>query len=155
MKALRISMAILLIPFINLGQTNQEQVIRTTEKTAQSAEMQAAKALTGSLIISEGFKEPDNASTNLGEIEVGYSIYPNPASDILYIDFTSEKQTKVVVEVFDVQGKQMEGLYRIVDIFGTTKEKLNISPLSDGNYFIRFKDKENRMLETVKFQKVE
>ncbi len=70
-----------------------------------------------------------------------FMIYPNPADDIL--SFTHANTTEVfAVSIFDVQGREvLNGRY-------SSGEKINISHIKSGTYFVRFNN-----LETIKLIK--
>ncbi|HLO56786.1 MAG TPA: leucine-rich repeat domain-containing protein [Saprospiraceae bacterium] len=76
------------------------------------------------------------------DITTEVSIYPNPVTNILYLD-TNEHWTKA--EIFDIAGRIM----RSVSLDSST---MNVSDLQSGTYFIRLKDGEK--VELVKFVKI-
>ncbi|MBL0101354.1 MAG: T9SS type A sorting domain-containing protein [Saprospiraceae bacterium] len=69
-------------------------------------------------------------------------MYPNPVSDILYLD-TNENWTKA--EIYDISGRIM----RSVSLDGLT---IDVSGLESGTYFLRLKNGEKVGL--VKFVKI-
>jgi hypothetical protein len=69
--------------------------------------------------------------------EVSFSIYPNPASTTVNINYLLNSESDVQVSVFNVTGN----LIRAIDL-GTLREQahnltLNISDLRNGMYFVR------------------
>lgn len=88
-------------------------------------------------------------STNTAKEEgLNISLYPNPASDIIYIENgdLSEVQDQFKVEVWDAVGNNI----KVVQEFGFNKLRLNVSTLSSGVYFIRIFSRENEYLITKK-----
>jgi len=80
--------------------------------------------------------------TNTQDLYTNINTYPNPVSDILYLD-TNENWTKA--EIFDIAGRIM----RSVNLHSSS---MDVSDLQSGTYFIRLKDGERVGL--VKFVKI-
>jgi hypothetical protein len=82
-------------------------------------------------------------STYQNSQEEKLSVYPNPASDQLKIDFLSDGNILLDIEVIDLTGKvvlKYEGRVNIEqDIF---KAELDISSLQRGVYFVKLKQGE-------------
>jgi hypothetical protein len=82
-------------------------------------------------------------STYQNSQEEKLSVYPNPASDQLKIDFLSDGNILPDIEVIDLTGKvvlKYEGRVNIEqDIF---KAELDISSLQRGVYFVKLKQGE-------------
>jgi hypothetical protein len=82
-------------------------------------------------------------STYQSTQEEKLSVYPNPASDQLKIDFLSDSNILPDIEVIDLTGKvvlKYEGRVNIEqDIF---KAELDISSLQRGVYFVKLKQGE-------------
>ncbi len=76
------------------------------------------------------------------DITTEINIYPNPVTDILYLD-TNENWTKA--EIYDISGRIM----RSVSLDNST---MNVRELESGTYFIRLKDGEK--VGVVKFVKI-
>lgn len=64
------------------------------------------------------------------------SAFPNPASELLQVNFFSEKPAVTVVELFDATGKQIQ-LYNEGISSGSKSVQLNTSGLSSGLYFLK------------------
>lgn len=80
--------------------------------------------------------------TNTQDLYTNINTYPNPVSDILYLD-TNENWTKA--EIFDIARRVM----RSVNLHSSS---MDVSDLQSGTYFIRLKDGERVGL--VKFVKI-
>jgi hypothetical protein len=75
-------------------------------------------------------------------------IFPNPASEILYIDLPGSMQQILSVEVHNVMGEKLIKLVKP----GSQQISLNISQLPKGNYVVTiFSTKEKRVARFVKF----
>jgi hypothetical protein len=73
-----------------------------------------------------GIKDAGNMNT--------LSIYPNPVSDLLYVDGITFKNSKIEIQISDMQGKIVKSLNNFI---GTEKISIDISELSNGNYLIQ------------------
>jgi Leucine-rich repeat (LRR) protein len=80
--------------------------------------------------------------TNTQDLYTNINTYPNPVSDILYLD-TNDHWTKA--EIFDIAGRIM----RTVSLNG---QSIDVNGLESGTYFIRFKDRDK--IGLVKFVKI-
>lgn len=87
-----------------------------------------------------------NPTTGLNEptFENEFSIYPNPADEILTINFNHNVNPNRQIQVFNSIGM----LIKVVSVTQTTQ--LDISDLSNGLYFVRLK---NNPQQTTKFFK--
>ncbi len=81
--------------------------------------------------------------------ESSFSFYPNPATDYLNIDFSSEKSFVATLSVYDLSGKTLTKISQNVNK-GNNSLKVNTTGLNAGTYFMRVSDK-NSSLKTQKF----
>jgi hypothetical protein len=65
------------------------------------------------------------------------TVYPNPATDIVKLSFTLQKNEKIVIIVYDLSGNIVINKAKTNLIQGTQTISLNTSQLKDGSYFIR------------------
>ena len=66
---------------------------------------------------------------------VGLSVYPNPVSDILNVSFASEKASKAIATLVDIQGKTVKTLSFDASS-GTNTASINIADINNGSYFL-------------------
>lgn len=78
----------------------------------------------------------------------GFSIYPNPAKNIINIEFNQEINYKTTINLLDITGKV---LYSKPYVNDTHIEKINLSGLTNGMYFIKICT--NDKVEVEKFVK--
>jgi hypothetical protein len=86
-------------------------------------------------------------------------VYPNPASDIINVEvsrFKYQDLTEIKFEIYDAIGINVNGLCHseaggVYD--GELHYHLNMNELSNGIYFIRILDKENKVIGNGKFVK--
>jgi len=130
-------------PAISVGFTIGEPVVFT--------------GLGSGIILSQGFEQPDKplitsvpSSTSLLYVNA----FPNPVKDQLYIQLNSSNLDRLQLEVFDVQGKRMQGeqdinvLTSMGDILS-----LDFSSFVPGIYFIRIWSDINHFNNVIKIIK--
>jgi hypothetical protein len=99
---------------------------------------------------SYGMKTPaffsiDNFTTNysVGINELtsisNISIYPNPTSDNIYINYSTSKENNITATIGDVTGEQIINLKK-QNIIGQNTIKLETSTLESGIYFVELND---------------
>ena len=72
---------------------------------------------------------------NNSEILTGFSVYPNPTSGKLSIEFTTQSKTKLKMNVKDLLGKNI--LMNVVEaVEGTNTKQIDLSHLAKGMYFL-------------------
>ena len=74
--------------------------------------------------------------------------YPNPATDLVYVDFTLEEKSDVTVQVFDVSGKAITTLAANVAL-GTGAHQLRWAPQEAGLYLIRVSTPDSALTKRV------
>lgn len=65
-----------------------------------------------------------------------FSMYPNPCKDWLNINFDLKASSKVVIDITDINGKQVTNLLNSKES-GNVSKKFNTGNLANGNYFVR------------------
>lgn len=103
--------------------------------------------LEGTVMIRPVFGKDINISTNVEQPDpfdqTEYTIYPNPAQDILNINIKDNSTNQYRVTIFDIYGKTY--LDRSLD-----ESYIDISTINNGVYFIRITDNQ-RVSTTKKF----
>jgi len=99
----------------------------------------------GNIVISdrtEGFilVAPGNLSVDENELKDGFSITPNPASDLLTISSLNNAINKI--EIFDVTGKRVF----MEDRINTNSRSVPVSALSKGMYFVRVNNSSSKKI---------
>lgn len=75
-----------------------------------------------------------------------WSVYPNPANDVLYIECNVDFDGKI--EIYNLMGSKM--LQKSVVSNGSNKIEMDVSLLKDGVYMLMVRDKENNFIKTQK-----
>lgn len=70
------------------------------------------------------------------------NVYPNPAQEMVTVDFESINSTEVLVKIMDAKGAQIQMIERSI-FSGTNKIELNTSGLKEGIYVIQLIDGES------------
>lgn len=101
--------------------------------------------------ITEGVQQAYEITTlSAGETSAqqeGILLYPNPFSEYLYIDFTTENYKNAEYQLFDTQGKLIRK-----DMISRIKSELNLSSLPSAVYIIRI-SRNGEHLKTFKIIK--
>lgn len=66
-------------------------------------------------------------------LDANISVYPNPSSEKLTVDFTALKDKKILLEIVDAQGKKVKV---IQGLHTSSKATIDISGLTKGNYIL-------------------
>ncbi len=74
--------------------------------------------------------------------------YPNPATDLVYVDFTLVEKSDVTVEVFDISGKAITTLAANLAL-GTGAHQLRWAPHQAGLYLIRVSTPDSALTKRV------
>ncbi len=76
--------------------------------------------------------------------ETVISVYPNPFTDIMYLNFNVTKQSRIGIEIIDITGRTIQNLIDMEYEAGTYSETVNLGHMSSGRYFVLYKsDYEN------------
>jgi len=81
------------------------------------------------------------------------SIYPNPVSDWLNLEFTSSARGLVSIQLFDLSGKKVSGLFS--QILTPGKHKLNLPVNSDiprGNYLLEVRNNDSKQINRIQIK---
>ena len=84
-----------------------------------------------------------NKTINLKSI---FNIYPNPANDMLTIQFASDENSEIAVSLLDIFGRKVYNSDFIYSFAGNINQEINVTSLTQGIYFIQISDKNNLLL---------
>ena len=70
-------------------------------------------------------------------LDLKFSIYPNPANNILTLDFTSKNNDKSVLSITNIVGEKIKE-FQINTVSGINTLNLNLEGINNGVYFINF-----------------
>lgn len=75
------------------------------------------------------------------------SVFPNPTSEVVNIHFDLERESTMLVEIFNVEGKLVEVLHRPNRYLQSGSHQLQWNPLHSGQYFVKFFDGQSQKVE--------
>ncbi len=85
---------------------------------------------TGQIVNAEDFKLDELGTEDVEQLDFNFSVYPNPTSDVLFLNF--EKEGKQQVSIYNVSGKLVDSQW--VDF--SNEASVNVSNLPKGVYLI-------------------
>jgi hypothetical protein len=85
------------------------------------------------------YKEVSGISLQSSENRIAYSLYPNPATDVVNVSFNLEKRTSVSVSLVSVDGKIIQYIVNKTLDKGKHEYTANIAELLIGTYYVVFK----------------
>jgi len=112
-----------------------------------------ATAQNGSNTLTQGFQQPTyNVLAITTETLQGFdvNVFPNPTSDYITIDWTTNKENTLYITLFDLAGKMIsEKKYSAAD----EKVSINLSQLASAQYILEVKDKTNSATKIFRIAK--
>ena len=96
--------------------------------------------------ISEILISNPNMTTEMTEETPKNTIFPNPTIDLFYLQFFSQKDQQVKIDVLDIQGKEVKSLYDAPVIHGINTLSFNKGVLGNGIYIIRILSSANQII---------
>ncbi|HAF27470.1 MAG TPA: hypothetical protein DCG75_00340 [Bacteroidales bacterium] len=124
---------------LNVSWTLGEIAIETLEST--------------DLVLTQGFQQGYFEITSIGDpLSTNFTIkmYPNPASEFVWVDLESEEIKDAVIELFDLDGKLVYSS-KLNVIEGPNKVELG--NLNSSQYILRISDNSGIVLQTFKLVK--
>ncbi len=82
-------------------------------------------------------------SVNETAKEIDLSVYPNPATDNLFINFDLKQTETVNVQVTDIKGAVVKQVMNANPVNGKQSMSINLSDLANGMYFVRISTNDN------------
>lgn len=116
----------------------------------------AVEIMSGSgFVLTQGFQQPAmKVSTDPLPLGTGVDVYPNPATDNLYVKLFGETKRNFRIEIINFNGRIVSTL----DLEFITKyfhiEKLDVSGLTIGFYFVRVTSDDAKILRIFKIEKM-
>ncbi|QRM89702.1 T9SS type A sorting domain-containing protein [Lacinutrix sp. WUR7] len=98
-------------------------------------------------ITTNTFESEFVTTLSVGEFSaISYSMYPNPANNMVNIQFNNAVAEDVLVSIYNVQGKLVS---KPSTVSQENKITFNVSSLSQGMYFVELKSKTFKMVEKL------
>lgn len=78
-----------------------------------------------------------------------FSLYPNPATDFVLLNFGVATSAIVGIELLDASGKQVKSLHKPTLLSGNYVQELDVRDLVPGVYFVRISTQKNPILRKL------
>ena len=159
--ALTLIISIVVINLINAQQVTP-QVIASAGGYTQNGgysvswtlgEPVIATATNGGTTLTQGFQQPSYdvvaiTTQNIEGFEI--NVYPNPATDFVVIDWTTDKENTLYISLFDLAGKKIS---EQTCLSSQDKVSVNMSQLASAHYLLEVKDKNNQFTKIYRIAK--
>ncbi|PWH86051.1 T9SS type A sorting domain-containing protein [Brumimicrobium oceani] len=166
---LKNSILILITLLFNLGLNAQKLIVTLTNSSTQSfltSDIQSIKFGASSMIIYElngtvtnwnivdidnyAFEETSGIADQFNIDNSGLTLFPNPASSLVNIKYSSDQNTYITIDIIDENGKQIQQVYRGMH----QEEKLykwNIN-IANGTYYCRITSENKTLTQPIIIQ---
>lgn len=108
----------------------------------------------GTLIVTQGVLQASGSVLGVEEetlLEAGLSLYPNPVTNILYLQPNFPDGGELSLQLFDLRGRLI--LKRKINLqTGTERQELNLSSLQEGAYFLKARLQQNERSQKHSFK---
>ena len=82
-----------------------------------------------------------------------YPNFPNPFNPTTQISFSMEKESKVLLEIYDINGRKIETLINNQNTNGVQMVNWNASKYSSGVYFVKLSDGKSLLTQKLMLMK--
>jgi hypothetical protein len=115
-------------------------------------------SINGNFVITQGFEQPDSLTSMKSSALIEYNIYgyqrvyPNPASQNIFVELMSKRHSSLMISLIDNLGKEIFSKEVILETGIIQNTEFNISDLAHGQYYFLFRVPDGAILHTVKWQ---
>jgi len=162
-KVLFVFIACLVVSYAN-GQSVSSSVVATAGNSVETADLnvswtvgEVAVETLGTegqtVVLTQGFQQGYFEITSIGDplnSEFNINVYPNPASDFIWIDLKSENKIDAIVEIYNMEGKLV---YNKKWEFANGPNKVALDDFNASQYILRVSDSSGKILQTFKLIK--
>jgi hypothetical protein len=92
-------------------------------------------------------KQSEKKPVFFADTETKFTLYPNPASNFMYVKLNAIYDHNIAMEVYDIKGQI---ILKQTIMAGTDVSEINTENLISGNYISRFYNKDE-VIENIKF----
>lgn len=153
------------LPLLLMAQTAERQVIGSAGGYATATGLRVSNTVgetitatgtSASVILTQGFQQSSTASVGIEEVELGFAMkaYPNPASDAVTLDFSTEKEQQLRIGLFDAQGRQMLPIEQL-NVSGNMHHSIKMAGIAPGYYSIRLLNVDGKLNKSILINKVD
>jgi len=112
----------------------------------------------GSNIITQGFQQPDYDYVTIIEENdtenLNISVYPNPANENLFIEYSTENETDVLIELTDLLGRRVLPAIQLTSSKAKNRYALDLNGLTNNMYLLRVISKDLTIHKTYRISKI-
>ena len=137
-----------------LGAAGDEGTAGSTTVSWTIGEPLVETIASGSNQISQGFHQPRYVLVGLeplGPLGLEVDVYPNPAENHVYFEFTREGELPMSVDLIDMSGKVLQSEQSELQ---ADRLSFDLSNVALGNYFLRLRLEGSQEIKAYKVQKV-
>lgn len=156
---------IALLPMLAIAQSLERQVIGSAGDYSTGAGISLSStvgeavietATSGSIILTQGFQQPDGDPVGIEIPETGLSItaFPNPTGGAIVIEFESLQSEYVYLTVVNMLGQQVINPLSHHATEGKTYLEIDLTKQAAANYFLKLSNKEADWVKTIQIQKL-
>ncbi|MBU0764776.1 MAG: T9SS type A sorting domain-containing protein [Bacteroidetes bacterium] len=104
--------------------------------------------------LTQGFQQSSYSITSVEEYlpeALSVTVYPNPATDKVFMNIRGSETTRIKVELFDLQGKTIHS-----QVFDNIPQiiEMNLTPYANSAYLLKITDTGSTKCNTYKIQKI-
>lgn len=127
------------------------QLTATTSATVGEA---ITASLSGSFILNQGFQQNDVLISGIEKVEtlVNYTLYPNPATDVLHVELQSSESTELSMYIVNSMG-QMVSQQKNAQLYNQWNGDFNIANYAPGNYLLIVANNQDKQVKSIAFIK--
>lgn len=163
-KAIIIIMA--MMPALLFAQTAVWQVVGSSggyypgpqlKVTSTVGETVVNTLKSSTIILTQGFQQPDDGPMNIEDKESGLSIniYPNPAKEVVLLEVDNPSLMELSAQLFDFRGTIISQPLNKQKVEGSYTHEINLSALPAGSYFLLIQNTKGNLKETIKIIKID
>ena len=144
------------------GQSVSSSVVATAGESVEAGSVSVSWTLgeiaietleEGSVVLTQGFQQGYFEIVSIGEPlsnEFELNVYPNPASEFIWVDLKTSEIKSALVEIYNMEGKLVyNGKWESID----GPNKIMINKLSSSQYILRVSDSSGKVIQTFKLIK--
>lgn len=138
-----------------LGSSGGSYSGTTLQADYTAGEVVTISGSSGTFSVHQGFQQNDANTSGIKEqnISVNYTLYPNPAQDLITLSLTVQKSIELKISLTNSIGQVISADQKAEKINASYKREISLIALASGVYFINLFDDKNALLHSIKFIK--
>jgi hypothetical protein len=128
--------------------------------SSTAGEAMVSTKTTSSIALTQGFHQPLSSSSTSTPIEkvsideFSMVVYPNPTSDHISIEITTDANIDVSIEIIDVLGKTCGEIIRLNQLKDQSVYQYNLSAFAPGLYYLKVTSTNEMYNKVIRIQKI-